>query len=155
MGQSEAKELKEACDEVVNNGDLIPRKINGKLITFCNIAVYRICAIVGYDNFADMTANDIWDYCARNWIIPYGEPQEKANVAQRAADIGDLAIAALKEIPHGHAAVIYPGGPMIYSGKWQMYSPRVANVGKTVGLMGANYAFMNPPDYFVAGKTLS
>jgi hypothetical protein len=34
------------------------------------------------------------------------------------------------------------------SGNWKAQVPFCSNVGKTVGIMGVNYAFRTPPDYY-------
>jgi hypothetical protein len=53
------------------------------------------------------------------------------------------------QIKDEHVAVVYPGRPMMYSGKWNIRVPCVANVGKKNEVMGANYAFgLYRPEYF-------
>lgn len=147
MCEAKAYELKSWCDRVVSSSDLAPA--NG--VTFCNIAVHRICRGMGFDKFEGILANQIYEYCVMNWERPWGEKEDMGKQAAEAAGKGDLVIAAVKGNPHGHCAIVYPKGPMLYSGKWGMYVPRVANVGKENGVMGANYAFRDPPEYFIRG----
>lgn len=77
-----------------------------------------------------------------------------------AADMGLLVFAACYGAPekvgnkivrgHGHIAGIYPsGGCMAWSGKWSKEVPYVANVGRKIGKMSANYAFLEEPRYFI------
>ena len=127
------------CQKVVNDPDLLAR--DGK--TFCNIAVNRICIFLGYDGFSGLIANKIYEKCAGTpvWL------QVSEYEAHQGALEGELIVATIKGIPNGHCAVVYPGERMIYSGKWKLYCPQVANVGKTNGIMGASWAFKERPLY--------
>lgn len=151
MGKAAHTELKFICDKVVNDPEMVSHDITGDGIpeTFCNYAVKRICNYLGYDKFGDKdTANDIIKHCCglsvwRN-ILP--------DVAQSKANLGHIVIAGLVDKPHGHVAVVYPG-QMVYSGKWLTYVPRVANVGKNTGIIGVNYAFKTPPEFYCLEKS--
>ena len=165
MGDVERNSLEFWCGKIVNDPDLLPyhRIENGKgiLVTHCNIAVHRICRGMDYHNLEDKLANDIRDYCAKNWITPHGEHKDKMLSAYNAGLLGDLAILAYSDKPHGHVVVVAPRKPMLYSGKWGLYVPQVANVGgfrkdgtPNCGIMGASYAFHEIPEVYILGKTI-
>lgn len=163
MGEVEAARLKSFCDKVTNDPDLLAEDVYGKKIaldasprpkeykTFCNIQVQRIFRALGYENLDGLMANEIADYCEKNWISALeGE-------AHRAAGLGDLVIACWKNpdpLKHGHVAVVYPAAMMIYSGKWGRYVPFVASVDRVVPC-GANYAFAEKPKYYRLGRTIA
>lgn len=134
------KKLKKTCEEIVNDPSLEPVGSTTK----CNIAVHRICRIMGFPLFSDRgwLANEIYDYCKKNCT------QVERKWASEFANSGGIALAAQYGQHHGHVAILYPG-PMVYSGKWKMEVPLVANVGNKNGIMGVNYAFNKEPDYFV------
>jgi len=115
--------------------------------TFCNLAVDAICSALGYVKFHGLTANEIVDALCSNgdWTAC------DETGAAVSAKMGRLAVAALKGEPHGHVAVVYPG-PTVFSGKWKRYVPKVANVGAKNGVMGANWAFKDPPGYYLLVK---
>lgn len=71
-----------------------------------------------------------------------------AEVAQKLANDGRLVIAGRMDEPHGHVAVVYPGGELVNSSKWHEQAPTCANVGKINGVMGANWCFALPPKYW-------
>ena len=156
LDETKLHQLRYICQKVVNDPDLLPEnskgekvvdpKINGPITrTFCNIAVNRICTHMGYDKLAGMLANQIYEHCAKEpaWL------HADADSAHEAALCGDLALALLQGQPHGHCAVVYPAGPKIYSGRWQIYCPKVANVGARNGIIGANWAFRERPLYVI------
>ena len=160
MGEVEAYNLKHWTQKIVNDPDLLPKGAS----TFCNIAVKRICAGMGYRGFdeyesdikRDALANDIYMKCAADWA----RCDEKE--AYSAALLGDLVMAAYHNpAGHGHCAIVSPEGPMVFSGKWNMYVPKVANVGARKmngeynnGIIGENYAFgKEPPAHFRLLKT--
>lgn len=132
--------VKEACEKHLLSADLIAR--DGK--TFCNFFVQRVANDLGCRELDNRTANQIYDYvsAATFWI------KISAKMALDKAKEGFLVIACCKGDPHGHAAVVYPS-MLVFSGKWGAYVPQVANVGKKNGVMGANFAFEDPPHYFL------
>ena len=166
MGEVERNSLNFWCQKITNDPELLPedkegRKqgapgFDGKIVkTYCNISVQRICRGLGYDKLDGMLANQMHEYLSKNWIIPAGDKKDKMLAAYNAGKIGDLAILAQKGNEHGHVAIVAPREPMLFSGKWGLYVPQVANVGKTNGFMGANWAFPEVPDVFVLGRTIT
>lgn len=139
-----AFKLIEICEDVVNDPSLAPA--DGK--TYCNIALHRIAVKCGVSYFEGKLANDICDLVAghKDW-------RKEADLArvQKHANSGGLAIAAQKDTPHGHVAVVAPG-MAVPSGKWGKDAPIVANVGKKNGIMGANFAFATIPDFYLHGE---
>ena len=123
--------------------------------TFCNFAVDAGASEYGFMGFHDasrkpLMANEIINVMAAKgsgWVL------STAQDAYHAALRGDLAVATYSEAPHGHVAIVAPGG-RVWSQKWNNYAPPVFNVGKTVAdkapwTMGANFAFMYQPNYYV------
>ena len=132
--------LKTICDEVVNDPSLVPQ--GGT--TYCNLAVQRVCKALGYDGFAGLMANQIFELCSQS------EDWEAvdAGAASAAANRGVLCLAAQHGDPHGHVAALYTA-PMVWSQKWGKSAPTLANVGERNGVMGANWAFAAEPTYFI------
>ena len=162
MGEVERHELAWWGEKIVNDPELMPIDANGKrpgdaeygtppIVSFCNYGIHRICRGMKYDAFSGMLANQICDHLDAKWIKTSGTNEQKAAAAQIAANIGDLAIAALRGSPHGHVAVIAPGNK-VFSGKWDCYLPRCYNVGRKNGVMGINYAFDIFPEFYVLGR---
>lgn len=153
MAEVDRHHLQFWLEKITNDPDLLAEDVYGKKIhigdltkkpyrTFCNIQVNRICNALKYDGFDDMTANEIHEKCKSNWL------EVEALGAFKAAMLGDLVIAVLEnKSGHGHCSVIYPKGPMIYSGKWKMDVPWTASVDRVVPC-GVNFAFAAKPDYF-------
>lgn len=164
MGEVDANSLRFWCDKIVRDPDLLAEDPRGnkvgsaafllkpgeELKTFCNFGVERICQALGYDNLFGKMANQIYDYVSENWA------QVTEDDAVAAAKIGDLVLGAWKsDSGHGHVAMVYPDlRPTIFSGKWKVYCPWVANVGKTNDVMGANWAFADRPQYFRLMKVI-
>ena len=113
-------------------------------ITWCNKAVDRICAYLGYAEFHGMMANGIIKHCQ----VSGDFSPLLITSATALAKAGRIVIAGQEGQVHGHVAIVYPGRD-IYSGKWQVYVPQVANVGKSNGIMGVNYAFPAPPEFYI------
>lgn len=169
MGEVQRHGLEFWCQKIVSDESLLAQDKAGKKLgeqgfdgkitkTFCNIALHRICRGMEYDTFEGMLADQIFDRCLAKWIVPPGTNQERLNAAVAAAELGDLAILAvrsdkLRGVLHGHCAIVYPDKNKGYSGKWGLYCPKVANVGKTNGILGANYAFEEVPFAFILGRT--
>lgn len=107
----------------------VPKDVNGdgKVETWCNMAVHHVCARFGYEKFKGMVANQIVDYMRRKpeeWeLLPMASAQEMANS-------GRLLIAGMTAEQHGHVVVIRPGIEG-FSGKWQVKAPKACNVGAT------------------------
>lgn len=142
--------LKESCDSALAAPELTPcLGSDGKLRTFCNLAVARICAEMGYSGFAGLTANEITRKCRREWLSVSGRD------AFRLAAKDALCVAALELPRHGHAAVVYPAQAMADSPSWRKAVPLLANVGRVNGIMRASQCFPSEPEYFVriGGKT--
>lgn len=142
--QKNVEKLKRLCSDAIAKyptkdvtGDGIPE-------TFCNFGLQYIAAGMGYSGFGGMAANQICTVLdvSENWR------QCDAVLAQNTANEGKLAVAALRDDPHGHVAVCYPG-EIQRSAKWGKLCPTVANVGKDNFIRGANFAFGQEPKYFV------
>ena len=127
--------------------------------TFCNMAVQAICNVMGYKDFAGLTADQMVDKMAsdENWTpVPFDNAQNLANQ-------GLLVLAGLDgpsmNQAHGHIVVIRPGRTCI-SGKWQQ-TPRCLNIGgenflarakkgPLIGMAcGLNEAFIEMPKIYV------
>lgn len=130
--------LKRICDAVVKAPTLQAK--DG--FTYCNMAVQLICKHMGYDGFEGLLANQIYEKCDTEFKKV--DPKWAAEFAAT----GGVAIAAVRGSPHGHVAVVYPG-PTTYSNKWKQEVPLVANVGKTNGVIGANWSFREKPSYYL------
>ena len=165
MGEVDRNRLQYFLDKVGNDPDLLAEDVYGKKIplgastkpyrTFCNLLVERVCQAMDYDNLFGLNADQIFDYCTQNWIrVPEAE-------AMAAAMLGDLVIAAWKNPDpegHGHVAMCYPVRQMIPSGKWgsmgvPLDCPQVASVDRVIPC-GANYAFLERPQYFRLGRVM-
>ena len=169
MGEVEKNALLFWQQKIVNDPEMLaedPRgnKVGSKefeikkgeaLKTFCNIGVQRICRGMDYDKLDGMIANSMYEYMSKNWIVPTGSKVDKMQAAYIAAQLGDICVLALKGNPHGHVAIAASVKPMLFSGKWCLYSPQVANIGKNNGFIGANYAFAEVPEVFILGRTVS
>lgn len=133
--------LKAACDAVVRDPALAPRPDG---TTYCNLAVQRVCHELGYEAFAGLMANQIFDLCSQSedW------EEADAEAASAAANQGSLCLAAQRGDPHGHVAILDPT-PMVWSQKWDKSAPTLANVGGHNAVMGANWAFAQEPTYFI------
>lgn len=143
--EAQRKKLVEACAKAIAqypakdlDGDGSPDE------TYCNFAVRDIAEAMGLALFKGLTANQIH---AKLLTLPHCR-QDTGDRARLHAEAGQLAIASQTGQVHGHVAVVYPG-PMSYSGKWGTSVPMVANVGRTNGVMGANFAFKDQPTYFL------
>ena len=159
MSEVHLERLKFFGDKITRDPELLAKTIkdsSGSIIrvdSFCNIAFARIAfGTMGYESFHELTANQIYDHLWQLWdpILP--------DQAHKLAEDGFFVAAARKDKPHGHVAVVAPG-PMVYSGKWKIEVPLVYNVGGNKkngesmnGIIGANYAFANPPDFFRRAK---
>lgn len=169
MGQVERERLQFWTDKIVRDPELLAEDPRGHkvgsqgfmlgpgehLTTHCNTGVQRICRGMEYDKLDSMTADEMHAYLKKNWIEPYGSTQDKMIAAYSAALLGDLAILSWVHEPHGHVAVVAPEKTQIFSGKWQLYVPKVANVGQKNDIMAANFAFTELPDVFVLGRTVA
>jgi hypothetical protein len=153
VASEDAAVIKAACDAVVaDTGLRAELDEHGNVVkTFCNFAVQRVAHAVGYDGFADLMADEIYELCKSS-------PEWGAVTASQAATAagqGLLVLAAHEYLPHGHVCVVYPGGGLVYSGTWKADAPIVANVGHKNGIMGANFAFPvadTQPTYFIWTK---
>lgn len=157
MGIVQADQLKFWLDKITNDPELLAEDVYGnkiplgsttkRFVTHCNQHVQRVAQqILGENPFDGMLANQMYSWLSAHWQ-PVDTDQAKSY-----ADIGDLVIAAwANPSGHGHVSVVYPGKPLVFSGKWQKYCPFVASVDR-VCPVSANWAFGDPPDYFRAGK---
>jgi len=110
--------------------------------TFCNFAIQLIGeGYFGTDSLNGLNANQIHDKISKEWRKVNAE--DAANFAK-----SSFVIASQKGEAHGHVATVLPL-PLVSSGKWGVKVPQCANVGKTNGIMGVNFAFATEPEYFV------
>jgi len=147
-----AERLRAVCEKAVHDPDLFPSDVDGDgdLDTKCNFGVNRICReFAGITYLGGMRANEMLEFlkCHGDWRhIPQNQPQ----LAMSHANKGRLAIAAIYAEPCGHVAVVCPGEGS-FSSKWGWKVPFVANVGpeSKMGIIGANWAFGAPPEWFL------
>lgn len=137
--KSKSEILRDILDRLIKHPKLQPA--NGK--TYCNLFVTWACEEYGATDFEGKLANEICDilFKSKSWRCVEGE------TANKIANNGGLCIAAQKNKPHGHVCIVYPGA-MVWSTKWGLECPVVANVGKRNGVMGCNWAFAKEPLYF-------
>jgi hypothetical protein len=130
--------LIEIAQAVVKNPAFIAR---GKE-TYCNFGLQLIAeAAFNYDQFNGLTANLVYAKVSKEW--------QKVNAKEaHTLSASRFVIAAQSGQAHGHVAVVVPL-TLHYSGKWAKDAPTVANVGVKNGVMGANFAFAEEPEYFV------
>ena len=146
--------LKTNMDLMRQDKELLPVKnSDGTLTTFCNFNAYRICNALGLKLFWNqnasrcMTANEMYAFMA---IHPEMFSHFKDNnLAFSLANQGWLIFAAQPEEAHGHIAPIYPSAGMVTSGKWNTQVPECSNIGISNQVFGINFAFADPPDFFV------
>lgn len=125
------------CSKVVSNPAFQARGNE----TYCNFGLRLIAeARFNYDGFNNLNANAICDKVAKEWRKVSAEEAQRMSVTS-------MVIAAQKGTAHGHVAFVVPE-PLVKSGKWNKSIPQVANVGKTNGIMGVNFAFATEPDYY-------
>jgi len=111
-------------------------------LTFCNFATQLIAeGLFGIDSLNGLNANQIHAKISKEWRKVNAE--DAVNFAKHSFVIASQANPA----GHGHVATILPL-PLVQSGKWGKSVPVCANVGKTNGIMGVNFAFASEPDYF-------
>ncbi len=137
------EKLKSLLEMILTDNSLKPEGD----VTHCNQAVISVMNAYNYYAFDGMMANQICNYLvnANDWVSMDGTQ------AQKAANLGQVLIAAHPYLEHGHVAMIAPGQCAL-SGKWMVSVPIVANVGKDVGMMAANMAFPvsdTPPTYYL------
>jgi len=146
-----ANQLLAICQQVVNDPDFQPA--DG--VTYCNEAVISILhQTLNLHTFDGMLADDICAALANDSAWSTGTTTD----AQDAANSGGIAIAAATSAmisswsgtpdSHGHVAIVCPG-QMVPSGHWGCDAPLLANVGATNGIMGANWAFIQQPLFYL------
>lgn len=141
---------------VVNDPALEPEtKIgpDGKpvvVVTHCNQGLSKmLMGMAGYGKFDGMLADDIYQFVQKpesGW-----EKCTMADALQHAID--RLSIACQYDVPHGHVTKILPR-MTIYSSKWEASVPFCANVGKSNGIVGVNWAFATMPDFFMLKEAI-
>jgi hypothetical protein len=132
--------------------------------TFCNLAVQAVCGVMGYKEFAGLTADQIVAkmISSEDWSpVPFENAQNIAN--QGSLVVAGLDGASMNQA-HGHVVIIRPGRTC-YSGKWQQ-TPRCLNIGgenfiarakrgPLKGLScGLNEAFQELPKIYVWRQSL-
>lgn len=142
--------LEKLCQEIVIK--YVKKDIDGdgKPETFCNRAVKYVAAQMGCTDFkANDLANAMYDRMLEKWRQV--SPEDAVYHAQH----GGLAVAAKKDTPHGHVAVVYPR-TMEKSPSHGIMVPIVANAGRENGIGRASQYFTyrdGGPDYFLWGRT--
>ncbi len=160
MGEVQRHNLEFWCQKVFNDPEMLAEDVYGNKIpldanpkpkpfrTYCNIAIQRVSnGCFNLDCFDGLMANDIYDYCLKNW-----QPCD-VDTAVTYAGFGDIVIAAWKNPDpekHGHVAIVLGKKPLMFSGKWARYVPWVASVDR-VYPTSCNFAFAECPDFFRAG----
>jgi hypothetical protein len=145
--------LKAACDAVIADEDLAPKRVDGVLVTHCNEGAEKVAEKMGCTELSGYMADEQYQIMATNesgrWMKVTGSE------ATIHALGGGLAFAAMPSQrlgeAHGHIAAIYPAG-MQYSGSLGKDVPMVANVGVQDREEKASEAFpvaKGEPDYFI------
>ena len=158
MPSKKAVKLRTYCEQAIEK--FKPADLDGDpstIETQCNFAVNWICLKMGHLGFPGgskykpvLTANEITKQLKEDPDFARLEGPDVGYIAKREADKGKVVIAARAGSPHGHVALVLPGGSLVKSRKWGgALCPQLANVGRNNGLVGANWAFALPPDYFV------
>jgi hypothetical protein len=138
--------LKMALDRIRIEPDLQPTPDGS--VTHCNQYCQRIAE--------DLGEKDLWGGAVMaNDMIAYmdAHPEKFFKFsdhmkAWQMVNDGSLIFPAQREVGHGHLCPLRPSVGMETSGNWKAQVPFCSNVGKTVGIMGVNYAFRTPPDYY-------
>lgn len=142
--------LREQMDKVREDPAFAP----AEGVTFCNLATFRLLQNLGFPHFWNekkerpMVANECVDFCEGNpdKFSKFYNPAK----AHALANLGHLVLAAIKDMPHGHIAPIYPVMESVTSGKWPGQKiPKVSNVGEENKVMGLNYAFRDMPNFYL------
>ena len=153
--------LRTHCEEAVERFQ--PADLDGDPTTIetqCNFALNWLAIKMGHKGFPGgskykpvLTANEIAKQLKTDPDFVKLERTDISDVgyiAKREADQGKLVIAARAADPHGHVAVVLPGGELVRSRKWGgELCPQLANVGRNNGLVGANWAFGSKPEYYL------
>lgn len=118
-------------------------------VTHCNGYVNEVCSYIGFKAFEGLLANEMINLMETSdqWT------ETAMEKCQFLANQGTLVIAAFKEDPHGHVAVVCPGKEKI-SGRWGVV-PSIANVGKEVFIgKGLSWAFSSMPKFYALRSSL-
>lgn len=137
--------LKHVLDSIRTMPDLQPTPG----VTHCNEAVRRAFGLMGYPNV--FSKNEMANAIANQVEKDISFRMVGTNEAARAAQEGQLVIAAHKYNAHGHVAMLYPETMQI-STSWDKLVPMVSNVGESIGVMKVSKAFpvsLGEPEYFV------
>ena len=141
-----AVDIRNACAVALANKDFEPR--DG--MTFCNLALYAILTELGIGRI-------VWDVSSNRVMLANDIADTLENTcrelsmteAWQASNNGTVVIAALKASYHGHVAMVYPFPSLYTSGKWGRADvPCVANIGKDIGVMPANWVFGAIPRFW-------
>ena len=130
MSDDPAAVLKAACDAVIADPDLAPKRVKGILVTHCNEGAEKVAEAMGCTELSGYMADEQYQIMSGN------ESGKWKKVSGSEATIyalgGVLVFAALPSQrlgeAHGHIAAVYPVG-MQWSGSLGRDVPVVANVG--------------------------
>jgi hypothetical protein len=139
--------LKDACDIVLKQPDLVAEVQNGNLVTYCNLGFERIATMLGHKEYNGLMANQIYDKCKKDCV----EVSSEDAIAQSMQ--GLLVIANWKNTSgaHGHVAVIYPSCGE-HSDMLNKTVPTICNIGIKNAIMKVTQAFQvrgHEPTYFL------
>ncbi len=152
-GYSEMKnadKLISVQNKVWDSGLFMPRVVNGKEETRCNLAVEAVFDAFGYSAMDTDDADHIMAFLrtSKDFLVkPIADCQALTNE-------GTLIIAGLdsKQLAqeHGHVVTLTPG-KADYSGHWDKPAPQCLSLGRTgicFRMKGVNYAFVPQPEFF-------
>ena len=145
---SNVNKIRLACHKVLGNTEILPK--NGE--TYCNIGFWLMMKLLGHSipftnqaQNSPLLANEIIDILEKNY--------KKIDMDYCLNNVlsGNIFVCGLKAKEHGHIAVIYPMISPVISKKFKKEVPLVANIGKTNGIMGMNWAFREMPNFYEIG----
>ena len=138
-------QIQAACDNALSNSKFQPDGFT----THCNEAVFSIFKQLDFDIFWNMEAKRIMmanEMVTWMKVCPLFKLVTIDEAIKASVDGVSLCVAGQQEAIHGHVCVLYPTDKTTFSGHWQQSVPMIANIGKTNGIMGLNYAFKDIPE---------
>lgn len=149
-------ELNAAQDQVFRNKTLWPRTMQGREITFCNLAALDVANAIGCHDFdapeghEPLLADQIYEVFSKS-----GKFKAKLmDECQSLVNSGALIFAVLPSFKLGHEAghiCSLTTGDGDFSGHWARHTPLVMNLGREGTCFrrkGVNYAFQIPPEFY-------
>ena len=145
--------LKMACDAIIADPDLAPKRVDGVLVTHCNEGAEKVAEALGCTELSGCLANEQVEIMKNNdsgrWKEVTGS---EATIHALSGGLGFAAMSS-EELgeAHGHICPIYPVG-MQHSGSLNKDVPMVANVGQQNAEEKVSQAFpvkKGEPHYFI------